>query len=244
MSTASILIIMAGALLGGIVNGLTGFGTGITAMGIWLYAVSPTVAASLAVVTAAFAQFQTLHLVWHAIRWERVLPFIIPGLLGVPLGAYILTHIDPRLFKLCLGCFLMVYPIYSVMRDRPTETAWGGRFADGIIGFGGGVLGGLTGLSGVLPVVWTDIRGWIKEQRRSVVQAFNIAILTVALAVHALSGLLTKDFMVAALVALPATFCGAWTGSYLYRRLGDRGYRRVVMALLFVSGAGLVWSSF
>jgi uncharacterized membrane protein YfcA len=243
MGFGEIAILVAGALAGGIVNGLTGFGTAITALGIWVYAIAPTTAASLAIVCSVVSQLQTLHLIWRTINWPRVLVFVIPGVLGVPLGTLLLPHIDPRLFKLGLGFFLVVYPAYVLMRKGQIESAWGGRAADGIVGFGGGVLGGLTGLSGVLPVVWTDVRGWTKAQRRGVVQFFNIAILSLALLSHAASGLLTRQLAVDALIALPATIAGAWSGAYIYRRLADRGYQRAVMVLLLVSGATLLWTS-
>ncbi len=126
---------------------------------------------------------------------------------------------------------------YQIVSD------WGGRAADGVVGFGGGILGGLTGLSGVLPVVWTDIRGWTKAQRRGVLQTFNMAILSLALVSHAASGLLTRQVALDAAVALPATIAGAWTGAFIYRRLADRGYQRAVMLLLLVSGLALIWTS-
>jgi uncharacterized membrane protein YfcA len=85
-----VILVIAGALAGGVVNGLTGFGTGITAMGFWLYAIPPTVAASLSVICSCVSQLQTVHLIWGKVRWRRVLIFVVPGLLGVPAGTYIL----------------------------------------------------------------------------------------------------------------------------------------------------------
>ena len=180
MDAQHVALLLAGALAGGIVNGFTGFGTALTAIGIWIYAIPPTVAASLAIICSVVSQTQTLHLIWRAIDWRRGLFFVIPGVLGVPIGTLLLPHIDPKLFKLVIGCFLVVYPAYVLIRKRQIKSAWGGTAADGIVGFGGGILGGLTGLSGVLPIVWTDIRGWTKEQRRSVVQFYNMAILSLA----------------------------------------------------------------
>jgi uncharacterized membrane protein YfcA len=46
-----------------------------------------------------------------------------------------------------------------------------------------------------------------------------------------------------ALIALPATIAGAWSGSFAYRRLADRGYQRAVMVLLLISGIALLWTS-
>jgi uncharacterized protein len=243
MGLGQIVLVVVGAFAGGIVNGLTGFGTAITAMGIWLYAIPPTIAASVAIICSVVSQTQTLHLIWRSIRWDRLLPFVLPGVVGVPIGTFLLPHIDPRLFKLGIGSFLVLYSAYVLARRGEIGSGWGGKAADGVAGFGGGVLGGLTSLSGVLPVVWTDVRGWTKEQRRSVVQTFNMAILSLALVSHALTGLLTRQVAFDALVALPATIAGAWLGAFIYRRLADRGYQRVVMMLLFVSGAALIWTS-
>jgi len=243
MGSEQIFVVIAGALAGGLVNGLTGFGTALTAVGFWLYAMPPTAVSSLAIICAAVAQLQTLPMIWPAIRWRLVLPLMLPGLLGVPLGTALLPHIEPRLFRMSIGLFLVLYPAYVLARKHELKIAWGGKAADGLVGFGGGVLGGLTGLSGVLPVVWTDIRGWSKEQRRGAVQAFNIAILSLAFVSHAASGLLTRQVGWAAAIALPATITGAWVGAAIYRRLADRGYQRIVLLLLLVFGLTLIWSS-
>jgi hypothetical protein len=243
MGLDQVLLVLLGALAGGLVNGLTGFGTALTAVGLWLYALPPTAAASLAIICAAVAQLQTLPMVWPTIRWDRVLPFVLPGVVGIPLGTYLLPHIDPKFFKIGVGGFLVVYSTYVLARKSEINSPWGGRVADGVVGFGGGILGGLTGLSGVLPVVWTDVRGWTKEQRRGVVQAFNILILSLAFASHAASGLLTRQVALDAAIALPATIGGAQLGGLIYRRLADRGYQRAVLALLFLAGVALIWAS-
>ena len=242
MGPEQVTIVLAGALAGGVVNGLTGFGTALTAVGLWLYALSPTAVASLAIICAAVAQVQTLPMIWHTISWQRVLPLVVPGLVGVPLGTLLLPHIEPKFFKVGVGVFLVLYSAYVLARTGEIKSGWGGRTADGVVGFGGGILGGLTGLSGVLPVVWTDIRGWSKQERRGVVQVFNFSILWLALAAHAASGMLTRQVGLLAAIALPATIAGAWIGAFIYRRLADRGYQRVVMLLLLVFGLALIWS--
>ena len=94
MGIEQFIVITFGALAGGFVSGLAGFGTGITAMGIWLYAISPSVAASLVVICSVVSQAQTLPRIWHAIEAKRVLPFIVPGLFGVPLGTLLLSQLD------------------------------------------------------------------------------------------------------------------------------------------------------
>ena len=243
MGSEQMAIVFAGALAGGLVNGLTGFGTALTVLGIWLYAIPPTVAATLVILCSSISQLQTLPMIWRSIRWEYVLAFVVPGVLGVPIGTFLLPHIDPRIFKIGVGVFLVAYTSYVLARRVEQKITWGGAAADCVVGFAGGILGGLAGLSGVLPAVWTDVRGWTKEHRRGVVQIFNMAILSLALVSHAVSGFLTRDVALAAVAALPGTIVGARLGGFIYRRVADRSYSRIIMVLLLLSGVILIWTS-
>jgi len=243
MTSQQIVIVLAGALAGGLVNGLTGFGTALTVLGIWLYAIPPTVAATLVILCSTISQLQTLPMIWRTIRWEYVLAFVVPGVLGVPIGTFLLPHIDPRIFKIGIGVFLVAYTSYVLARRVELTIKWGGAAADCAVGFVGGILGGLAGLSGVLPAVWTDVRGWTKEHRRGVVQIFNMAILSLALVSHAVSGFLTREVAVAAVAALPGTIVGARLGGFIYRRVADRSYSRIIMVMLLLSGVILIWTS-
>jgi len=45
------------------------------------------------------------------------------------------------------------------------------------------------------------------------------------------------------MLALPGTLIGARIGMRAYQALSDRNFYDVVLALLFMSGLGLVWSS-
>jgi uncharacterized protein len=236
-------VITFGALAGGFVSGLAGFGTGITAISIWLYAVSPPVAASLVVVCSVIAQAQTLPVIWRSIEAKRVFPFILPGVLGVPLGTMLLSYLDTRILKLAIGGLLLLFSAYMLFGRSHVKSTWGGMIADGTIGFGGGVLGGLAGLSGPLPTMWATIRGWGKRKSRGLFQAFNLTVLSIALLSHAFAGLLTAEVGRALLAALPGTITGAWLGAHAYGRLDDRRFRVIILLLLCASGGVLIWKS-
>jgi uncharacterized protein len=60
IATDQIVIILIVALAGGLINGLTGFGTALTAIGLWLYVLAPPVAATLAILCSVVSQLQTL----------------------------------------------------------------------------------------------------------------------------------------------------------------------------------------
>jgi len=243
MGLEQIVLVLSGALAAGLVNGLTGFGTAITALPIWLYVIPPAAASTLAIICAMVAQLQTLPMIWRHIRWRLALPLVVPGIIGVPIGTLLLPLIEPKVFKLGVAGFLIAYSAYALARRGKIGTAHGGVAVDGVVGFGGGVLGGLAGVPGVLPIVWTDFRGWSKEQRRGVVQTFNLATVSCALAAHALTGLLTRQVALQAAIALPGSIAGVWLGAFAYRRLADHNYQRAVMLFLLASGVMLLWAS-
>ena len=158
MSSAS-LIVLAGAFAGGFVSGLTGFGTGMTAMPIWLLGVGPMLAAPLVVACSLVAQVQTLPAIWHAIDYRRCAPFVLGGLAGVPFGAYVLPYIPIQAFKAGVGALLVGYCAFNLASGMRWRVLGGGKVADTLIGLGGGVLGGLAGMSGPLPTIWAGLRG-------------------------------------------------------------------------------------
>src|SRR5712664_1595832 len=224
MATAAIFLLLAGALAGGFVTGLAGFGTALMALGIWLYVLPPSTAVPLALVCSIVAQTSTLPSFWRSFDFKLVWPFLIGGLAGVPLGTMLVAHADPRVFKLSVGVLLLVFPTALYFNRRPIALSFGGRVADATIGFAGGILGGLAGLSGPLPTLWASVRGWGKDERRGIFQTFNWTILTAALCLQTGAGLVTPDIARFALFALPGTILGSWLGARTYRALSDKNF--------------------
>ncbi len=232
--------IAAGALAGGFVSGFTGFGMVLTAIGVWLQMLPPGVVAMLVLMCSVASQAASMPAVFHAIEPRRVLPFVLPGILGVPLGAWLLRHLDPVGVRVGVGLLLVFYSSFLLLMRPRGNLEWGGRGADGAVGFAGGVLGGLIGLSGALPTLWATLRGWNKLESRTVFQSFNLTIGALALATHMWTGMLTGAVLRAAVVALPATFLGTWLGVRAWYRVGERGFRTAILLLLGTSGVLLL----
>ena len=234
------LLVALGAFLGGLLNGLTGFGTAMSALPVWVQVLPPLLASPLAIVCSVAGQLQTLPAIWHAIEVRRIWPFVAGGLLGVPIGTLLLPRIDAPLFKTVVGILLIASCGFLLLNRARKAWAGGGRAADAGVGFAGGILGGLAGLSGMLPTLWAELRGWEKDARRAVFQGYNLSILLVALAWQAMAGLLTIELGRLLLVALPGTILGAWIGRRIYARLDTRRFSRLVLVVLLFAGIALI----
>jgi uncharacterized membrane protein YfcA len=244
MTTFALVLLLLGALAGGFVSGLAGFGTALMVLGIWLYLLPPAVVVPLVLICSIVAQTATMPSFWASIDFKLVWPFMIGGIAGVPLGVVLIAHADPAVFKLSIGVLLLIFPAALYFNRAAVAWGFGGRLADGAIGFAGGILGGLAGLSGPLPILWASVRGWGKDERRGIFQTYNWTVLAAALGLQAATGFITAEVMWLALLTLPATLIGAWLGARTYHALSDRNFSDVVLGLLFLSGVGLVWSSF
>lgn len=242
MTALTVAVLFFGALAGGFVAGLAGFGTALMALGIWLYVLPPAVAVPMVLICSVVAQTSTLPSIWRTIDFKLVWPFLIGGLAGVPLGTFLIAYADPNTFKLSVGVMLLVFPTALYFQRAPMAFRAGGRAADAMVGFAGGILGGLAGLSGPLPILWASVRGWNKEERRGIFQTFNWTVLAAAFCLQVASGMVHREVIWLALLAFPGTMIGAWLGARAYHALSDQNFRDVVLGLLVLSGIGLLWS--
>ena len=117
---------------------------------------------------------------------------------------------------------------------------WTGISSDIGIGFFNGLLGGLTGLTGIIVTVWSQLRGWPKDVQRTVFQPVNLAAIVVSAVSLTIAGAVTAETIKLYVVGLPAVLAGMWTGLKLYGKLDDAAFRKVLLLLLLVSGLALM----
>jgi uncharacterized protein len=228
-----------GAFLGALAVGAAGFAFALAASALWLHVLDPLRATFL---VAACGTMLHIGIIWRIrrnIEPRRLAPFVVAGLAGVPIGIYVLTRFDQHAIKIALGVFLVAYGLYALLAPRLPKVAHGGRAADAAVGFLSGILGGLGGYSGVLPTIWTQLRGWPKEAARGVYQPF---ILVMQIATLVAAGFVTFDPTSLALIiaALPALLAGAWLGWLAFGRLDERRFRQILAVMIAASGAMLV----
>jgi uncharacterized membrane protein YfcA len=242
-SWLTIGLVAVGAALAGFVQGVSGFAFSMVAMGVWAWALPPQVAAPMAVFGALLGQVASFATIRVGFDFRRIAPLIVGGALGVPLGVFLLHNADPLRFKLVVGVLLTLYGLYGLSVSEPPRVKSGGVGLDAFAGLIGGVFGGLAGMSGTVPAIWTQLRGWKRELRRATMQVYNIAMHGLALAAYARTGTLDVNALRLFAVVAPAMLIPSFLGARLFHRVSERGFERIVLALLLVSGLGMLASA-
>lgn len=237
------VIVVMGAVVAGFVQGLSGFAFGMVAISFWAWVLEPQLAALLAIFGALTGQIIGVFSVRREMHLSRLWPFIAGGLAGIPIGMVVLPYLNIDWFKVLLGTFLIIWcPVILFSAHLP---AWrfGGRGADGVIGVVGGIMSGIGGMSGAVPTLWCILRGFDKGLQRTVIQNFNLFILSVTMVAYLFSGRITTTMLpmfglVAVSVLIPVIF-----GAKLYIGISDLTFRRIVLTLLTLSGVMMLVSS-
>ena len=240
LDAISIVIFLASTFAASLITGLAGFAFGIIAAGPWLHVLKPAQATTLIVAFGLLVQSYSVWKLRAAIRLQRLLPFLIGSAFGVPLGVELLRWIAPAHLRIGIGIVLIAYSIYGLRRPRFPDFKAAGRAADGAVGFFGGVLGGASGLAGILVTIWSGLRAWPKDEQRAVFQPVGVATFAMIAVWLGGTGMVARDIMIAFVIGLPAVLAGTWAGLKLYGKLDESHFRKVVLALLMVSGATLV----
>lgn len=235
------LLVAVGVFLGAATSGLMGFAFSAAAGAILVHVLRPSDAVPLMMMCSIGVQGASLVSLRHAMDWRGSMTLVAGGVVGLLPGLYLLFHVDAGTFRLGFGLFLATYATVMLVRPAVLQVErMGGRLHDMVVGFAGGMVGGLTAMPGALPVMWCQLRGLPKDQQRGLVQPFIALMQALAVALLFCRGKVSAGNLETLVMSLPALAAGTAVGLVLFRRVSDVRFRRAVLAVLFLSGLTLV----
>ena len=241
MNDVGSFALLSGAVfLGAFVSGLAGFAFSAVAGAILLHVRLPMEAVPLMMACSVGVQATNLWALRKDIQWKQSLVLVLGGLVGVPIAVWLLQTTDAHTFREVFGLAVAIYAGYMLFRPSLTGLRLMNPRRNVLVGFGGGLIGGLTAMPGALPTIWCDMHGMSKSQQRGLVQPFiavmQIAALAILLVHHDLPPRMFSDL----LMSVPALIAGSLLGIVAFRSVSEQSFRRVILAILMVSGLLLV----
>ncbi len=243
-SLTAILVILG---FSGLMSGLSGFG--FSAVGaLCLALLPPKLGVPLLMTLSTANQLMSLGQLKADMRplkawWpDGPGPYLLGGVLGVPIGLCILQSMPTPSLMLVFGAFLVGYAAYSLLKPEGLKIALAGWKPSVAVGMAGGVIGGFTAFPGAAVVVWTGLHRMAKQDARSIVQPYILVLQVMSLAMLAVQHPQTfsPTFWTLLAVTVPVVLPGTLLGVRLYKSLSDINFRRIAFMMLGVSGFGLL----
>jgi len=174
---------------------------------------------------------------------RRVMWLVIGVPFGIPVGMYLLTEGPEWALRGLLGAVLVFAAIEPVFLRRaepsPEKRGWA-LFA----GVCSGALGGALSTGGPPVVIYYFRRQWSKEVTKAAVMLVFTGTVAMRLVAYGLKGgLITQARLLDAAVAAPVVVAASLVGERLFRAISQGGFRRVVAAMIVLSGAYQVYKA-
>lgn len=223
------------------IRGSAGFGGVTVPLLAWvmsLKTVVPMVTFLGLVSSIAILRTEHRHIAWKDL-W-RVLPWTA---LGVAIGVYFFKILDATVLARMLGGFVLAYGCYALLMTwrKPGKlqlpmyaiTPTAGTLA----GFVGTMFGSMAGM---FFAVYLDILRHGRDTFRATVAAILFALGILRGGAYIIAGEFTRDVLIACAVALPMMGLGIFIGNRIHANLNDVAFKRLVAAILIVSGLPLL----
>ena len=234
-------LLLFGAFFAGLVQGATGFGSGIVLNAFWLHLLEPSAAISLNIVSCLFVSALPIYKLRKTLDFSKLKSFVFFGVIGIPTGLLILTMTDPSIFKTTVGLILVIFSIWKFKSKDILINFKSNPALDKLIGVISGILGGFAALGGILPTIWVNLQRLPKNTQRGTYEPFIFITSIAAVISFYFAGFLTLDIFYNFLKAFPALMLGSWIGIKIYALINEALFRHVILGLIFLAGLVLLF---
>ncbi len=224
-------------ILGCIIQSSSGFGFGLFAIPILLFFgfdLPATVA--MVMIGSAIQKVMALNYLKNAVDWKTMIPFMLTGLLSLPLGIYGMFRVSAMDQSVVMQVIGILVLLLLVMR-------WKGRIKTREIvpsiwgytaGFFSGLLNGFANIGGPPLVLWTLSHQWSNRKMRGTIIAFALIFVPfqVALMLYAF-GIPLINPMVKMILLSPTVLLGTWLGLKIGEKISKDHLKIYMQVLLF-----------
>lgn len=226
--------------LGSVVQGISGFGFALVTMPLLSALLGVERALAIETILGIISNATTAWTARVSILRATALRLLAATVVGMPIGWFILEHVDPKALKLLVGAVVGVLAVLLALHVRIRAIGPG---VDLVSGFFSGVLATSTGTNGPPLVIGLSGRRLPAAQQRatlaSVFTIGNIFVLMLLLR----SGRVTRPVLEGAGVAFPGMMATWWIGARVFSKLDQHRYERIVVVLLLLSATAAILSS-
>ena len=223
---AIIAIVAFGA---GLIRGFTGFGGPAFMLAILTLFFTPYSIVSKILVVDFIASVYLFKVVYRQIDWRATACMVLPTLVFMPLGHWLLIELDPVWMKRAMALIIATACVMMLVGFRykhPMTTAW-----LVFVGICSGVVFGGSYIA-LVAVVFILLGPYDKHQGRTLIISWSFFTVLGFALMSAVSGTTGIDDVIAAAPGAATYLLGTWIGSHGFRKSSEKLFRRAAIATL------------
>jgi uncharacterized membrane protein YfcA len=217
-------------LVASFVRGYSGFGFSAVLVAGLTFVLPPAEVVPLSIGLEIVASIGQARGIWADIDRRKLFVLLIAGLVGNPLGVWLLVAIPGETLRLALLSFIALASISLIVMPRAGADLSLALLAGG--GFAAGVVNGATALSGMVLALVFTFAGIRPAVMRATMIAYFFVTDLFAGGVMTATGLVDQTTVVRIIAALPLLAIGVWLGSRRFLATPPATFRVLVLWLL------------
>jgi uncharacterized membrane protein YfcA len=224
-----------------VLHSVVGFAFGLLSTPLFLLLFPPKEVVVLTVLLMLVLNGLIIARGWRAVAASELRGLALPAMCGLPIGLYILLVASPAALRLIVGGLVLAFALAMLLGGGRRLTMWVAKPI--VAGFAGGVLTTSINFNGPPVALYLVSRQLGIEVFRATVAAWLLMAHTLAVMIFAVTGVLSVELFVIALLLSPACLTGSWIGSHLTGRIPVERFQQLVLILLVVMGIVTITSS-
>ena len=225
------------AMGGAFIQRVSGFGFGIFVMIFLPYLLSSYgEATALSGLLAGSSALLIAVRMWRRIRWSVVWPLLLVNVVVSVVAIEFMASLSNDSLKSCFGVMFILIALYFYFFDgkaRVPDVWW----SKGALGALSGVMGGMFAMPGPALVLYCVSHIKNKYEYVATLQAFSVLLNLFYALLRARVGFLTDNTLFLWGLGMFGAVVGTFVGTRLFEHISAPLLKKIVYAMLFISGA-------
>lgn len=234
-----IALFFIAAFLSVVVGTVAGFGTSTIFLPIALLFVDFRTALVLVAISHISGNAGAITFFRHGLDRKLILLFGLPSIILTILGAYLVIYVPQDILQICLGVFLLIFSIYSLLNpDFKVAAAKINTIIGGILS---GFLQGLLGVGGPLRGAFLISYNLDKFKYIATLAATAVIIDATRIPIYFANDLLEPQFFYYVPFLVAIGIAGSYTGKKIVNKIPQNIFKKVVLVGIALASILLIY---
>lgn len=238
MPTEYIVLTIIIIFIASFVQGFSGFGFALLTVPTLSIFLDLKFVVPLAALCGFYVNIYLAYVLRKKIRINEAKELVYGALIGVPLGAMVITSFNKELLLVFLSLLVLIFVFFSltnIIQTRKINYKW--KY---LAGFLSGLFGGAFNTNGPPILIYYYLSGYSKEKFKASLTGYFVFSSIIIVSSHYFSGMTTLNVLKFSIYLLPAIILGKVLGHKYFGKVSSNVYNKIVLFTLAIIGTYLL----